>query len=125
MEGVLYMVASITIINLSFIRNYSTKVGVTCPCVCPFHTRFARLKNMFIDRTLFMSQMKCGGEFVHSDKNAFVQHCENQGDFPHLLLIHYLNEMYPKPKPGKKRKKSTKVKIGKKVTILNEGKGTC
>ena len=38
MEDILYMVASIPIIDLSFIRNYSSQVGPSCPCLCPFHT---------------------------------------------------------------------------------------
>ena len=64
---------------------------------------------MFIDRELYMGQMESGGELVHIDMNAFVQHYENQANFPHLLLIHYINKIYPKQKPnnGKKRKKSS------------------
>ena len=108
MEDVLYMVASIPIIDLSFIRQYSKKDGVTCPCVCPFHEQFSKLKNMFIPKESYMTQQVCSGKFVHGDMNEFIQHCENQADFPHLLLMHYINEMYPRlnKKKGKKRNNS-------------------
>ena len=111
MEDVISMVASIPIIDLSFIRNYSKKDGETCPCVCPFHEQFIKLKNMFIPRGTHMAQQTCGGKFVHSDMNEFLQHCENRADFLHLLLIYYINEIYPmqNPKNGKKRKNSNVV----------------
>ena len=107
MEDVLYMVASIPIIDLSFIRQYSKKDGVTCPCVCPFHEQFSKLKNMFIPKESYMTKQVCSGKFVHGDMNEFVQHCENQADFPHLLLMHYINEMYLRQNK----------KMGKKETI--------
>ena len=108
MSDVLYMVASIPIIDLSFIRNYSKKDGETCPCVCPFHSQFTKLKNMFIPSGTYTAHQTCGGKFVHSDMNEFLQHCENQADFPHLLLMYYINKMYPRQnlKNGKKRKNS-------------------
>ena len=85
MEDILYMVASIPIIDLSFIRNYSWKPGRGCPCVCPFHTKFAKLKNMFIpeDKASFMGQIECIGELVYRDRKAFVHHCGNERDFPY------------------------------------------
>ena len=72
------------------------------------------MKNKYIpdDATSFMGQIKCEGEFVHIDRNAFQSHCEEQGEFPHQLSLHYANEIYPKLKPNKGRKinKLTKVK---------------
>ena len=108
MEDFLWMVASLPIIDLSFIRNYSYINGETCPCVCPFHERFDKLRYRFIDRYSFMGKQLCQGTFVHKDKNSFVQHCESQADFPHLLLMHYIQQMYPKQKSKnvKKRKNS-------------------
>ena len=83
MEDILYMVSSIIIIDLRFIRFFSWKLGPGCLCLCPFHTRFFKLKNMFIleDKASFMGQIHWGGDFVHRDRNVFVQHCESKGDF--------------------------------------------
>ncbi len=80
-----------------------------------------KLKDMFIARETYMVQQTCGGKFVHSDMNEFLQHCENQADFPHLLLMHYINEMYPRLNKKKREKKKQFKSIDKeykKVIIL-------
>ena len=70
---------------------------------------------MFIpeDKASFMGQIECGREFVHREINAFAQHCENERYFPHRLLLHYLNEMYPKSKPNNEGKERSRIQLQK------------
>ena len=73
MEDFFYMVASVPIMDFSFIGNYTWRPETFCPCLGPFHKIFDTLKNNYIphDITSLMGHVKCVQEFVHVNRNAF------------------------------------------------------